>query len=107
MKKATIIRIDAQILKRAKELGLNITQVCENALKIYINAMENANKQIAQNQTASAKREGMETVGCHKMAGPVGFEPTFSGSEGRRLNPSLATGPFLCVKYVFEWLKGF
>lgn len=28
-----------------------------------------------------------------KVAGPEGFEPPFSGSEGRRLNPDWATGP--------------
>ena len=27
------------------------------------------------------------------MAGPEGFEPSFSGSEGQRLNPDWATGP--------------
>ena len=27
------------------------------------------------------------------LAGPRGFEPLLSGSEGRRLNPDLATGP--------------
>jgi hypothetical protein len=27
------------------------------------------------------------------MAGPRGFEPPFSGSEGRRLDPYWATGP--------------
>jgi post-segregation antitoxin (ccd killing protein) len=96
VKVRTSVLINGEILKKAQELGLNVSQACENALRLYINAMENANQQIAQNQTASAKREGMETVGFHKMAGPVGFEPTFSGSEGRRLNPFLATGPFLC-----------
>ena len=62
MKKATIIRVEAEILKRAKELGLNITQVCENALKLYINAIENANKQITANQTANPEK-GKEGFG--------------------------------------------
>ena len=95
MKVRTSILIEREILKRAQEIGINVSQFCENALKAAIQALETANQQIAEKQTASAKREGMETVGCHKMAGPVGFEPTFSGSEGRRLNPFLATGPLL------------
>ena len=98
MKVRTSILIEREILKRAQEIGINVSQFCENALKAAIQALETANQQIAEKQTASAKREGMETVGCHKMAGPVGFEPTFSGSEGRRLNPYLATGPLeICL----------
>ncbi|MBC7131320.1 type II toxin-antitoxin system CcdA family antitoxin [Candidatus Bathyarchaeota archaeon] len=46
--------IEDSILKKAKEIGLNISQVVENALKLYINSLENANKQIANNQTYSA-----------------------------------------------------
>jgi hypothetical protein len=30
-----------------------------------------------------------------KLAGPRGFEPLFSGSGGRRLNPYWATGPMI------------
>jgi hypothetical protein len=32
-------------------------------------------------------------MGSGLMAGPRGFEPPFSGSEGRRLDPDWATGP--------------
>ena len=60
------LSIESEIVEKAKNLGLNISQFCENALKIGITALENANRQIALNQTASAEREGMETVGCHQ-----------------------------------------
>ncbi len=94
LKKATIIRVEAEILKRAKELGINISQYCENALKAGITALENTQQKIAQNQTAFDKSgEARKPVGF-SQAGPVGFEPTFSGSEGRRLDPYWATGPF-------------
>ena len=31
MKKNVMIRIDAEVIKKAKEMGLNISKVCENA----------------------------------------------------------------------------
>ena len=75
VKKATIIRIDAQILKRAKELGLNITKVCENALKLYINALENANQKIATNLTNTGSNP-MELPDPRQSADSrAGFEP--------------------------------
>ncbi|MDH5376028.1 MAG: type II toxin-antitoxin system CcdA family antitoxin [Candidatus Bathyarchaeota archaeon] len=42
MRIKTTIRIDEQTLKSAQELGLNVSKACENALKIYINALTNA-----------------------------------------------------------------
>ena len=87
------LSIESEIVEKAKKIGLNISQACENALRLYITAMENANQQITSNPSALTKREGMETYGFHKMAGPRGFEPRFSGSGGRRLNPCWATGP--------------
>jgi len=46
VKKRTTLLIDADILKTAKELGFNISMVCENCLKLYIEAIKNANKKI-------------------------------------------------------------
>ena len=40
MKKNVMIRIDAELVEKAKELGLNISKVCENALNQAINALE-------------------------------------------------------------------
>ena len=56
MRKMTTIRIDAKILKKAQELGINISKACENALKLYIQALENANKQIVSNQALNEER---------------------------------------------------
>ncbi len=47
MKAVTTIRIESEILKKAQELGLNVSKACENALKIYIDALTNGNKQIS------------------------------------------------------------
>jgi hypothetical protein len=40
MKKNVMIRIDAEIAKKAKEVGLNISKVSENALKEMIERIE-------------------------------------------------------------------
>ena len=82
MRKMTTIRIDEKILKKAQKLGINISKACENALRLYIEALENANKQILSNQTCLTKRKGMETVGCHKVVGPPGFEPGIASAPG-------------------------
>ena len=39
------LSVNGEIVKRAKELGLNLSQCLENCLKLYIQALENANKQ--------------------------------------------------------------
>ena len=36
MRKMTTVRVDAEILEKAQELGLNISKACEKALKQYI-----------------------------------------------------------------------
>jgi len=40
-KKLTTIRIDEELLQKAHALGLNVTKVCENALKEMIKRIEN------------------------------------------------------------------
>jgi len=55
MKRKTTIRIETETLKKAQELGLNISKTCENALKLYINAIENVNNQIANTKGSFLK----------------------------------------------------
>ena len=43
MKKKATILVDARVLEKAHELGLNVSKCCENVLKIYINALTYAN----------------------------------------------------------------
>ena len=76
------LSVNGEIVKRAKQLGLNLSQCLENCLKLYIQALENANKQILSNQLLNQKREGMETVGCHQVVGPPGFEPGIASAPG-------------------------
>ena len=40
MKKNVMIRIDGNLLKKAKDMGLNISKISENALKDMINRIE-------------------------------------------------------------------
>jgi post-segregation antitoxin (ccd killing protein) len=39
-KKITTMRIDEDLIKKAHELGLNVTKICENALKEMIARIE-------------------------------------------------------------------
>ena len=56
------LSIDAETVETAKKVGLNISQFVENALKIGITALENANRQIASIQTAS-NQNTKESIG--------------------------------------------
>ena len=64
------IYVDKDVVREAKEVGLNISKVCENALKDAIRRLKSEN--------------------CKNTPG-VGFEPTrpdwATGSQGRRLGP--------------------
>lgn len=57
MRIKTTIRIDEQTLKSAQELDLNVSKACENALKIYINALTIANNQIGPRTTVNTDQE--------------------------------------------------
>jgi hypothetical protein len=39
-KKITTMRIDEDLIKKAHDLGLNVTKICENALKVMIARIE-------------------------------------------------------------------
>jgi len=61
MKKRTTLYIEAELIEKAKELGLNVSKICENALKEAIKRMENADCQ---------EKGGIGTVGSDWWAGP-------------------------------------
>ena len=50
------LSVNGEIVKRAKELGLNLSQCLENCLKLYIQALENANKQMLSSQALNEER---------------------------------------------------
>ena len=67
--------IESEIIERAKNLGLNISRFCENALKIGIEALTNSFQKIAQNQTASSEKGGFGTVGSERWWGSWDLNP--------------------------------
>ena len=66
-KRMTSIRIDGEIIDKAKEIGLNISQFCENALKQGIKALEQTKIQTETNggyiDARSASRQHVEGRG--------------------------------------------
>ncbi len=103
-----------QLKTLAQQNGISISQLINQLINISINVSLNIGintsinttqlnkpnpsfpqapiKQKSQKQTAFTKREGMETVGCHRMVRPPGFEPGIAGLEGLHM-PFLG---FLC-----------
>jgi len=72
--RVTSIRIDEDVLERAKELGLNISKIAENALREAIKRLKG--EYLNNDPEANSVDE--------TNAGPRGLEPPTSGSEGRR-----------------------
>jgi len=63
MKVRTNILIEEAVLRKAQELGINVSKATENYLKILIEAIEKTNTQIAQkNQKLPSKEEGIGNV---------------------------------------------
>ena len=62
-------------------MGLNISKICKDALKVYIEAIKQADQQIY-------KRKGMKIVGAHRVVGPPGFEPGIASAPGWYPRPS-------------------
>ena len=70
MKIRTTIRMDSETLKKAHQLGLNVSKCSETALKMYIEALTKANSQMQDPSflgEASFTKEGSMR--------PPGFEP--------------------------------
>jgi hypothetical protein len=83
MKKNVMIRIDANLVQKAKELGLNISKVSENALKEMIRRIERpiTPKEARDCPDKPQNKNGIASV---SMAGGVGFEPTTTSLGGLR-----------------------
>jgi hypothetical protein len=78
-KKITTMRIDEDSLKKAHDLGLNVTKVCENALKEMISRIEGpkAPKE-AEDCPEKPKRQA--------LVGLPGFEPGSRAPEAQSLD---------------------
>ena len=76
LKKSVTIRIDAEVVEKAKELGLNISKVCENALKEKIAILESYS-----GKRSSVFGEAFSEKGSVEPR--AGFEPATHGLRGR------------------------
>ena len=64
----TSIRIKREIFEKAKKLGLNVSKICENALKVYIERLEGVENELIKSSSSNpeksqAKGRERETVG--------------------------------------------
>ena len=75
-RKNVVITLDPELVEKAKELGLNISRVCENALIQAVNALESV---------FNDKGDSLGTVGS-RLEPRAGFEPATRGLRGRCSN---------------------
>ena len=77
----TTIYLDKEVVKKAKEIGLNLSQFCENALKKAIRRLE------APYYPPDRRREPKIVPVSNqkgKMVDRAGFEPAASALQARR-----------------------
>ena len=74
MKARTTLLIDKETIERAQALGLNISQTCENSLKVIMNSMQNGYSRIPEflSPGSSSEESGVRSPG---------FEPGSSAWE--------------------------
>ena len=85
-RKTVGLTINPRLLEEARNRNLNLSRIFEQALASILEYIPSEN----QPQTLEA-----QTLASYPLnrTDPEGFEPPFSGSEGRRLDPDWATGP--------------
>ena len=76
MKKNVTIRIDENLAQKAKELGLNISKISENALKEMIRRIE----------SPRASKNPIDWPNSSQVVGLPGFEPGSRAPEAQSLD---------------------
>ena len=74
-RKLTTVRIDEEVLKKAHDLGLNVSKVCENALKELIRRIE-----------SPIPTEKPKDCPKNQVVGLPGFEPGSREPKSRSLD---------------------
>ena len=77
MEDKTTVKMDKKLVKRAHELGFNVSKVCENALKRAIVALEDTSEgHISREKRSNPSPESGNPKKriLRAMAGPPGFE---------------------------------
>ena len=77
-KKNVVIYLDPEIVKEAKELGLNISRICENALREAIRRLK------GENFRSNLVSQPLGVISFDGMEPRAGFEPATNGLQGRR-----------------------
>ena len=68
------IYVDSNVIQKAKEIGLNLSKTCENALVEAIRRLESPISQNTAIKTNNSKKAD--------MVGRAGFEPATSSAPG-------------------------
>ena len=76
-KTLTSIYVNKELLEIAKEIGLNISKICEHSLKVYVEAIKQADQQILNKNN----RRDIRTTGFGLVGSP-GFEPGIASAPG-------------------------
>ena len=86
-RKQTTIRVDAELLQKAQDLGLNVSKVCENCLRAAVNRLEGYTAQTETNGGSPATQNPYQTHQPHTnqrvgSLARIGHEPPKLGVAG-------------------------
>ena len=90
-RKTVGLTINPRLLEEARKRNLNLSRIFEQALASILEYIP------YEKQTQTPEPHNLTSYPS-KRTDPEGFEPPFSGSEGRRLDPDWATGPNLITQ---------
>ena len=75
-RKSTCLYIDRRILENAKQMGLNISKVSENALKEAIRRLEGQEPEAGLISPARGEGRGRDSNPGARLHRPVGYQAT-------------------------------
>ena len=90
MGEKTTVKVDKKLVKKAHEVGLNASKICENALEKAIEAIEGTSGE----SSSRGNRDNPSKSRTKIMVRGKGFEPSNpygTGSSSLRLRPGSAT----------------
>jgi hypothetical protein len=93
--RVTSIRIDEDVFREAKELGLNVSKIAENALKEAIRRLKGENCQNNPNILHSHTSDGSAS----EVAGSRGFEPRTYSLGGSAEKSAALSGIISMLRY--------
>jgi post-segregation antitoxin (ccd killing protein) len=76
IKKSTCIYLNKEILETAKQMGLNVSRVSENALKEAIDRLTEPKRETGLNSQADREGRGRDSNPGARLHRPVGYQAT-------------------------------